>query len=95
MARSVGRTDGHIIPRSDNSLPTPPLAVRDTSDMGTQSGCKCYSSCYLPSSSIRYAGSSNRRFTPQEFEMCPRWGARCQNPRLDSNRLSPAMRKAD
>ena len=46
MARSMGRTDGHIIPRSDNSLTTPPTAVRDTSDMGAQSGCKCYWSCY-------------------------------------------------
>ncbi len=41
------------------------MTVRDTSDMGTQSGCKCLFELLFPSSSSRYAGSSNRRFAPK------------------------------
>ena len=44
--------------------------------MGTQSGCKCLLELLFPGSSARYAGSGNRRFTPQKFETCPVWGAK-------------------
>ena len=66
--RRLGRIVGHSEPAA--------LTVRDTSDMGTQSGCKCLLELLFPSSSTRYAGSSNRRFTPQKSETCPRWGAK-------------------
>jgi len=57
------------------------MAVRDTSDMGAQSGCKCLLELLFPSSSARYAGSSNRRFTPRKFETRQDWGATTWAPR--------------
>lgn len=61
MARSMGRTDIHIIPKSDNSLTTPPIAVRETSDMAPV-WKRLLLELLLPGSSICYVSSSNCGF---------------------------------